>query len=646
MLPVRLTAIRQFARRNETRLLLLVALAQGLLYLALLPPWQHYDEPTHFEYARLLAAGDLFEPVAGSNAVLQRELAASMVEHRFYWNLPQPELLTDTHNPGVGSPQLQDPPAYYVLVSLPLRLVRHLDLTSQLYVARAVSLLLFVLTVMIAARICADLLPPGHLLRWAVPLALALLPPFVDVMTSVNNEVGAVFSSSLFLWGSVRTLRFGLTWRRLLWISGAALLAALTKSTTLAIILLLPLVLITAIWARQRWPWRWYCAILGSLLLLSLALLFDWSAPAHWYDLSSGGAVARLSDPAAPSGQYVLQLSSAGRTSPALVVVPLTTADSNQLAGREVTAGAWLWASRPVRLSALRLVYESVDGRQQQIARPLEIGTTPIFVAWSAELPAEARSLQLRLSTGGGNADTSEPLQLFLDGAILVAGSFPASEPPQFDDGSGRSGSWAGQRFINLVPNASIEQSWPRLRPWFDRMATEYLYHPPSNLLFALLDLERTGPVLYHSFRRVLMTFFVVFAWGHIQIPGSLWFSLLQALIAISLAGMVVWLARRRARLPQSLWPSLILLGLAVFLSWGSTIARVLPALELNPYLPVARYTFPAIIPGLLMLVGGWWALWPRRLRTPAALLLLAGLFVLNLLAIHTIWTFYRSIPA
>ena len=32
-----------------------LALCHGLLYMLILPPWQHYDEPPHFEYAWLIA---------------------------------------------------------------------------------------------------------------------------------------------------------------------------------------------------------------------------------------------------------------------------------------------------------------------------------------------------------------------------------------------------------------------------------------------------------------------------------------------------------------------------------------------------------------------------------------------------------------
>src|SRR4051794_38397252 len=79
-------------------IVLIVAFLQGLLYLLLLPPWQHYDEPTHFEYAWLIAnqSGFPFSIPHEVNQDMRREVAASMMQHNFYWNLPQPDLLTDS----------------------------------------------------------------------------------------------------------------------------------------------------------------------------------------------------------------------------------------------------------------------------------------------------------------------------------------------------------------------------------------------------------------------------------------------------------------------------------------------------------------------------------------------------------------------
>jgi hypothetical protein len=60
---------------------------------------------------------------------------------------------------------------------------------------------------------------------------------------------------------------------------------------------------------------------------------------------------------------------------------------------------------------------------------------------------------------------------------------------------------------------------------------------------------------------------------------------------------------------------------------------------------PVARYTFPAIIVTALAIAGGWWAIWPHKLRLGAVLALIAGLLALNAVAIATIAAYYRTLP-
>src|SRR5215212_123763 len=273
---------RAASDRARLTLVLLIALCQGLLYLCLQPPWQHYDEPTHFEYAWLIAHQPGLPQLGTVDQALRRDIAASMFQYDFWRNMPQPALLTDG-TIEIGITELGHPPAYYMLVSLPLRLVAHLDITSQLYVARGVSILLFVLVIAFAAGLMRELTPRGHVLRWAVPLTIALLPPFVDLMTAVNNDVGAVVMFSLFLWGAVRSIRLGLNWRRLAWIFGTALLAAATKNTAAIAIPLALLASLIAFWIQRGWRWRWLAAVaLGSCAAL-LLLVFGWGDAAYWY---------------------------------------------------------------------------------------------------------------------------------------------------------------------------------------------------------------------------------------------------------------------------------------------------------------------------------------------------------------------------
>ena len=93
-------AVERFASRSASdrarlTLVLLIALCQGMLYLRLQPPWQHYDEPTHFEYAWLIAHQPGLPQLGTVDQALRRDLAASMIQYDFFRNMPRPALLTD-----------------------------------------------------------------------------------------------------------------------------------------------------------------------------------------------------------------------------------------------------------------------------------------------------------------------------------------------------------------------------------------------------------------------------------------------------------------------------------------------------------------------------------------------------------------------
>ena len=59
------------------------------------------------------------------------------------------------------------------------------------------------------------------------------------------------------------------------------------------------------------------------------------------------------------------------------------------------------------------------------------------------------------------------------------------------------------------------------------------------------------------------------------------------------------------------------------------------------PYLPVARYGYPAIVTTVLALAGGWWALTPRRFRRWLALVMFSILGALDVASLWTVWTFF-----
>ncbi len=123
-------------------LMLLLALVTGITFIFLVPPWQHYDEPTQFEYAWLIANRSGIPGIGDYDQMLRREVAASMVENDFFRDLGfEPNLLAATEQIWIGISQIGSKPLYYWVAALPLRLFQATDITFQLNAVRFISLL-------------------------------------------------------------------------------------------------------------------------------------------------------------------------------------------------------------------------------------------------------------------------------------------------------------------------------------------------------------------------------------------------------------------------------------------------------------------------------------------------------------------------
>ncbi len=86
---------------------LLIAAIHGTLYLTLVPPWAHYDEPTHFEYAWLIANRLRLPKRDDVDRGLRQEVAASMLEHGFYRDLDhEPEFFAQESSIWIGAPDV------------------------------------------------------------------------------------------------------------------------------------------------------------------------------------------------------------------------------------------------------------------------------------------------------------------------------------------------------------------------------------------------------------------------------------------------------------------------------------------------------------------------------------------------------------
>ncbi len=622
---------------------LVLGLLNGLLYVFTVPPWQHYDEPNHFEYVWLVAQRGRIPQPGEFDPAMRRSVAESMIEHGFFTPLGfLPDLNAPDGEIWIGQyPQTGDPPLYYLWAALPVRLLQNrADITAQLYAARLASLVLFLLTLVAARGITAELTPADHPLRILLPLCLALLPAFVDLMTAVNNDVAAVAVFSWFLWGATRLIQRGLIWLDFFWSLAFALLGLVTRQTAYFAILLWLLAVVLS-WYRKAPPaWRKLAWGVGGLLLLAvIGALFSWGDAAMWYRDTLQAKPDRLESVQALHGDYIFQVANSAGETPGRLVQILPLDRATQLAGEQVTLGAWMWADRPL---AARSPEIYLYARGKGYSRPVSLTTQPQFFAFTTRLGRDTRRAWVVLAPAAG--PSAEPVDVYFDGIVLTEGAFPLDQAPVYESAGSDTGLWGGVRFTNLLRNASAEVAGPRVRPWLDGLLGERLlpgtgFERLSLTLYSLLDRPAVGWYYLNTFKNLGRTFWAVFGWNGVYLPGAKPYRPLAWITAFGLVGAVLAGWRYRRQLP---WAVITLFAVALVAVWGFALLRGSNYVFLRTgFLPAARYVYPTVIPALLAFVGGWMVLldltlgsWLRKSgKANLAWLayLLLGLFFLGL---------------
>ncbi|MDX1437110.1 MAG: hypothetical protein R3335_09880, partial [Anaerolineales bacterium] len=250
-------------------LIIALGLVHGLIYVFLVPPWQHSDEPSHFEHAWLIAANRRL-PVSGEfDPEMRRAVFDSMAAHQFFVGIgydPSPDAFWAS-----ARSQVSEPPAYYLLAAGPLAAIPLDSVDGQLRLVRILSLGLYIATIGAAYGILRSLTRPGHWLRLMVPFSMAALPGLANLMTSVNNDVLAVAALSFFIWPAGLLIVEGFSWRRAVAAGALALLCAGAKSTALVAVPLLAVALLFSLLRGPRRRLAWGALAAAGLLGLGLA---------------------------------------------------------------------------------------------------------------------------------------------------------------------------------------------------------------------------------------------------------------------------------------------------------------------------------------------------------------------------------------
>jgi hypothetical protein len=658
--PIRQQPLNRLLRLDPRPVILLLGLLHGLIYVFLVPPWQHYDEFNHFQYVWLTAHRPGLPKPGDDDHQMDRWVLESMVAHGFYriLGLAPPDLSDPSKPVSLGGySQLDVPPLYYLLASLPARLIPPDQVDAQLYAGRLVSLALFLVTLLAAEGMVRELTAPGNPLRWMVPLSIALLPGMVDLMTSLNSDAGAVAFFSFFLWGSVRLLKRGFSSGDFIWGLAATVACLLTKNIVFVALPIFLVVLVFSLLRGARRVIAW--GLIGVAVLASLALSLTWGDAALWYRSSLQPKATRAVNSQAVLGTHVLRVDATVPASPAWLPAPIyqhvPLADAGHLLGKPVTFGVWMWASRPVHASMPIL-----HNGPAQFSKPVDVTVKPTFQAITATLSANAGRIWVTIAPGlpAGQA----PVTMYYDGFVLADGVRPVGSPPQFSDSSGAQGQWGGRPFQNVLRNPSIEQATFYFRPTVDRLGARLLpdHTLPSLILASLLDPAGTAWFYRSSALRLFRTFWGLFGWANVPLLGYAPYRLLAIPSLLALLGLGLAVFRFRRKIP---WDIVFVFGLVSLGTWGVSLVRAsIYTAIYKVYLPVARYAQPAIIVTMLALNLGWLSFFSWKpvksslnfiykfvkygsfgVAQIGGVLLYLSLFAwLDLTAILSIWVYFR----
>jgi hypothetical protein len=645
--------------------IVMVALVNGLLYVFIVPPWQHYDEPNHFEYAWLIANRNSLPHPGDYDLSMRREVGRSMIDNGFFKGMGfTPDLNSKDTPAWIGEyPQLDNPPLYYLAISLPLRFLRASPIDSQLYAARLVSWLFYILSIVIAWALVREISSPGTPMRWLVPLGMALLPAYSDLMTAVNSDVGAVLVFSLFLWGAVRLIKQGVTLLGFLWVLVAAALCYWTKNTVWFAIPLLGLGLFLALmttiinfFSRKSnskgdeqkfidWPARfnriWWIVsfgFIGAAFILICFMSFSWGDAAYWYGDTAQTRFTRTKASNAPLGDHALQLEyMPGDRAPQLLQL-IPTSIREELRGKVVTLGGWVWADRPLHtITPILWIDRNSSGYYQEI----NVGDMPTFYTFSVQLEQKEMPYLLNFSPLPSTGATG--FTIYYDGWVMLEGEWPVSEVPHFITTDGNQGTWGSKPFTNLLRGASGEKAWPRMKDWVDLVGSKLIpdHGKPSLILYTILDYKSTANYYWFTSQHLLRTFWAKFGWAHVSILGHKPYRPLFVITLLGLLGIPLTLLRHHYNLH---WRTYVFLGFCLLGVWGITFVRGAIYLNLSVFFPAARYAYPAIIPTISLLTAGWLG-WARNKtwNKISALAILFGFMALNFYSLISIWIFYRS---
>ena len=582
-----------FIKKYPLKAILVLGFVHGLIYVFLIPPWWHHEEPGHFEYVWLVANRDHWPQTQDYDNNLRKQIAESMFasKHGNLFNVSPQSLANDPIN--IGGIPIGRRPVYYWLASLPLRLIREQSVLVQLYAARLVSFALFVLSLWLTWLVMEELTSKENPLRWMVPFTFALLPGYVDNMTSVHDDVIGAVVAALFLWLSIRIIKKGVSILVFVGWIGSLVLCFYSRDTTIPLVFLVPFVLLFSLFKQKTFP------VLGpALLLIGIivgANLFTFRDASQWFFTLDGDASNRLQTSKAPFGNYVFSLPAGeGVTAFGQSFAPIFIKPLRQ---KTMTLGVWMWVDAPTQMNLPVLEYRTPDGVVTSPQTLVEIGTSPAFYTTTYNIPDNAGHTWLSIISP---EYANQTVHVYYDGFVL-AEELHSSVPPMFEDEELRSGTWDGELFVNIIRNPSAEHAWFGVSKMANNLKAR-MYIDPALYLQTFQDVQGFGWYYKASISTLFQTF-----WGNaaseIPLLGGFTYDVLKLISLLALVGILNYIIQSPSLFKR---PEILFLFLVTLIIWLPTLFRgTYWVFYFVPLVPYARYAYPAFIPTLLLFNSG-----------------------------------------
>ena len=628
--------------RYFSYLFLLVGTIHGLIYVFIMPPWQHYDEPGHFEYVWMIANSPSIPEKGMVDNSIRLKMLQSMKEHNFFNSPSLNELskVAAAMDPvWIGVTQVGDPPLYYWLAALPLRLFLSQPVDFQLYVTRLVSLLLWLGVLYISWLFTKEITPANHPLRWMLPNSLALLPAFVEHSTALNNDIGATFVYSLIILFSTRLIKNGFKNFNILIVLGLLVISYFTKASIWLSFVAVPLAIFFTLVRNRNSK-----LVIGSLILAAVVgwfIIFEFGDVALWFRDTTQAQPTRVETEFGPAIQIFDNQSSPSNTLMQEVITPVP----NGLSNKKVTLGVWMWGKE--NLSAYPPSIMVINEKyQREYLRPeaVPISSTPSYFSNVYQIPEKYRHLYLVL----------QPLILndkagyfFYQNPILVQGDCTGDDEPVLSD-QNHAVECNGQAFENLVRNSDFEMLWPKFRSnIIDMMSKiDYRISAAANSIIFSLDGAATFWYTRQSVANIFRSFWGKFGWGQILWVGGKPYILP---LIFTIIGIIPGFYGIVKNIPKYKFFILFWFGFAAFCiffyAWFTGIS--MESYFLSPNYPDARYMFPAVLILMGIIASGWELIissFPIRVRKYGYILYFLFFIYLDFLSIYTIQKFYGLI--